>query len=560
MSVRLMAVAAIALVAVVGMILGGSAAGPYTATFTGAPASPLAVANNLSEFDVQVHSRDRETWYQLPPIQAQHGADCGAPPASHTTSSYEGSVFQCRDHIMTAINSGPGYAVIYLTPNQLFDFSGGGSVTWDLSTEQMSRRDWWDVLITPFADNLSVPLLSNLSQGVDLQGAPRNTIHIGTDNGEGSPVLTVVRNGVEQSYGNSGLPANANIPAGVNQAATRQTFKFTVGGGRMKLERLASATAPAVTFWDVAASVPFTSGVVQFGHHSYNPTKDGAGVPATWHWDNLSLNPATPFTMIKADRRYTEGGTVNFAAPAPANAFLRFSGICKVKVNGALVERAADYDRWSVGYHAEHMSSYWVPVAAGTQSVDISFADDGWYTTNNGCLAKDFSIWSLGGSTPPTATRTSTPVAPTATPSAPPASASLSGVVTLEGRPSAAGVTVRLAPGNRVATTSASGSFAFTGLAPGQYTVTAEAPGFVPAIRPALGIAAGGNTLAATQLKAGDIDGDDAVTIVDVSLVAGAFGEPANGGSADLNATGTIDITDVSLTAGNFGLAGPSAW
>lgn len=53
-----------------------------------------------------------------------------------------------------------------------------------MSTERMSSRDWWDILITPWENNMSVPLLSSLSQGVDLQGAPLNTIHIGIDNGK----------------------------------------------------------------------------------------------------------------------------------------------------------------------------------------------------------------------------------------------------------------------------------------------------------------------------------------------------------------------------------------
>lgn len=400
-------------------------------TFDGSPASPLPVTSGFTEpdgtvWDVQVHSRNSESWFTLPAIAAQHGADCAAPPATHLNTSYEGSVFQCRDHVMTAINGSAGYAAIYLTPNRILDFSGGGSVTFDLSLERASTRDWWDILITPFGDNLALPLLSNLSQGVDLQGAPRNTIHIGTDNGEGSPVLTVVRNGVEQAYGGSGLPANADVPPGVNQAATRVPFKLTIGGGRIKFERLAAGTIPGLTFVDVAASVPFTSGVVQFGHHSYTPEKDGAGVPGTWHWDNLNLTPSAPFTMIKADRRYTEGGVVNFDAPAPEGSYLRFSAICRVTINGTLVARAADYDRWGVGYHPEHMSSYFVPVAAGTQSVTFGFANDGWYTTGFGCLAKDFSIWnqaqgqSVPTATPNPPTATPTAVDPTATPTAMP--------------------------------------------------------------------------------------------------------------------------------------------
>ena len=389
---------------------------PPVETFDGNPATPQAFLD--AEWDVQVHTRDRGTWFTLEAINAQHGADCAGPPASHVNTSYEGSVFQCRDHVMTALNS-TSYGVIYLTPNQIFDFSGGGSLTFDLSTERMSVRDWWDVLITPYENNLALPLLSNLSQGTDLQGPPLNTIHIGTDNGEGSPRLSTVVNGNEWSGPDWIEPANSGISGTVNQAATRQTFKLTIGNGRMKFERLASATAPGLVFWDVAATVPFTSGIVQFGHHSYNPAKDGAGTAGTWHWDNISFSASTPFTMIKADRRYTQGGTVNFASPAPANAYLRFAGICKVSINGQVVTRAADYDRWGVGYKPEHMSSYFVPIAEGTQSIDVSFSNDGWYETGHGCIAKDFSIWSLNSSTSQTVVPeiTSTPT-PTSTPSA----------------------------------------------------------------------------------------------------------------------------------------------
>ena len=386
---------------------------PPTETFDGAPSAPQAFSD--AEWDVQVH--DRNEWFTRPAIQAQHGSDCAGPPATHTNTSYEGSVFICRDHVMTAINGEAGYSVIYLTPNRLFDFSQGGSVTFDISTERMSVRDWWDVLITPYGDNLALPLLSNLSQGVDLQGPPMNTIHIGTDNGEGAPKLSTVVNGNEWNGPTWVEPADAGIPGTVNQAVTRQTMKLTIANGRMKFERLASATAPALVFWDVAATVPFTSGIVQFGHHSYTPEKDGAGVPGTWHWDNITLSNSTPFTMIKADRRYTQGGTVNFASPAPANAYLRFSAICRVSVNGQAVTQQPTVNRWGISQKVEHMASYFVPVAEGTQSVNISFADDGWYT--GPCIAKDFSIWSLSsGGGIPTDTPTSTPsvASPTSTP------------------------------------------------------------------------------------------------------------------------------------------------
>lgn len=364
--------------------------GVFLAPFTGSPPQPIGLCG-ATDWDIQIHSRDDDTWFELEPIDAQHGPECSGPPNTHRHNSYADAVFLCRDHVMTSLNAG-GYGVIYLTPNQVFDFSKGGTLTFDLSTERMSKRDWWDVLITPFDENHALPLLSDLSEGVDLQGFPLNAISIATDNGEGSPVLKVVRNGRVESFqaGYAVSPPESAIDPSVNQAATRQTFKLTIDGGRMKFERLASATAPAIVFWEVLTDLPLESGIVQFGHHSYNPTKDNSGVPATWHWDNLGFSQALPFTMIKADRRYTEGGEVNFAAPAPEDAYLRFAAICRVRIDGQLVERQPSARR-DGGYQPEHSSSYFVPIAAGTQRIQVTFEPDDWY--QGPCIAKDFAIW-----------------------------------------------------------------------------------------------------------------------------------------------------------------------
>lgn len=565
-SLRLLASGALGAIIVAGLAFANSAAGSFRAEFSGTPAKPQPAAASLADFDVQVH--DRGSFFALEAMEAQHGPDCAGPPATHRTSgSYADAVFNCKDHLMTALSSS-GYGVIYLTPGQIFDFSGGGSITFDLSTERMSVRDWWDVLITPYEDNLALPLLSNLSQGTDLQGPPRNTIHVGTDNGEGAPVLSTVVDGKEWSGPSWVSPANAGIADTVNQAATRQTFKLTIGNGRMKFERLASATAPALVFWDVAAAVPFTSGIVQFGHHSYNPAKCDGCQAGTWHWDNITLSKSTPFTMIKADRRYTQGGAVNFGSPAPANAYLRFAGICEVSVDGQPVTRMPTYDRWGVGYKPEHMSSYFVPIAEGTQSVNFTFDADDWYS--GPCIAKDFSIWSTGGSGPTPTPAKSTTVTPpgTNTPASSPTVAptstnqvTLRGAVSLEGIGAAAGVQVSTSPGGHSTVTLADGSFSLAGLAGNQsYTVTARSPGFLSAVRSALNVTSGTATLPTVVLRAGDVDGDDAVTITDVSVVAGAFGNSSTAAGGDLNGNGTVDIADVSIVSTNFGLVGPTTW
>src|SRR3954447_18118325 len=150
--------------------------GPFLDTFDGRPEAPTPWHG--AGWDVSVHSRNHETWEQLEPMAAQHGADCGAPPATHLVTEYDDAVFQCNDHIMTSINAG-GYGVIYLTPNQQVDFSGGEAVVrFDLSTLRTSPRDWVDIWLTPYEDHLQLPLDGWLP---DLTGEPWRSVHLRMD-------------------------------------------------------------------------------------------------------------------------------------------------------------------------------------------------------------------------------------------------------------------------------------------------------------------------------------------------------------------------------------------
>lgn len=373
------------------------ASGPVTflETFDGNPTNPAPFSS--TRWDIQVHERGMV--HRAPgaqnQINAQHGMDCGAPPATHPVASTDQSVFYCRDHVMTALN-GSEYGVIYLTPNHMLDWSAGAAVlSFDISTLKMSGRDWPDILLTPWEDQQALPLLSPLSEGVDLQGPPKNTISLSFATGEGAPILTVIRNGVRQEYGGF-LPAlHDKIVAGTNQAATRQPLKLTISSNHIRFERVASESGQSIVWFDQELdSLNFNKAVVQLGHHSYNPFKDNAGVAATWHWDNVRLSPAVPFTMLKANPRYIqESGTVTFP-PAPANAILRFSAIGKPVVNGAA--------RNPVTYqgHPEHFSSYNVPIPQGATSATIQMVKHDWY--EHGYLAKDFSVWAqnaIGGVT-----------------------------------------------------------------------------------------------------------------------------------------------------------------
>jgi hypothetical protein len=426
----------------VGLPLVAAAGTTWIETFAGTPAQPQPFSS--LNWDVQIYHSGRDDWYTPPAMNAQHGADCGAPspvfalggPGTHPIRVYEDQVFICKNHLMTAINA--GYGEIILTPNQLLDWSAGPAVfQFSMSTQIASGRDWPDIIISPFFENATTPY------EVGGEVWPRTGLQIRE---EGEWQLYRIQNFARSSLCFfCGSPHfNEQITPGTNQAATRQTFKLTLSSTRIKLERLASTTGAYLLHWDVPVSpaLSFTQGVVQIGHHDYNPTKgcsdDGTCGPATWHWSDVSLTPAVPFTMIKATgQRYADPAhpTIRFDAPAPADAYLRFSGtgIIDVSYNGGATYararrntcRDTDVPLPHSGCVAANLaSSYFTPIPAGTQTVNFRFSRDDWY--GDQFIARDFSIWSTGAPAPalppiPTPTPTVAPTAPpTVAPTAPP--------------------------------------------------------------------------------------------------------------------------------------------
>jgi hypothetical protein len=378
------------------------AGSPYTYTFDGAPVSPES-AYWMGGFDVQVHTRSvLQTPNGVTFMEAGHGSACDAPPATHPLTMAEMTVFRCKDHVMTAIRA-DDYGVIYLTPDRLLDWSDGeATLSIDASTLKSSTRDWWDIYLTDWNVNLALPFNTG---DVDLQGNPRGDyLHI-----DGSPAeKTFTWEGDDVS----GLPGWALPHWQASSATQRDTFVLTI------------RKSGTFDFCKPDESICFaknqphglraTRAVVQIGHHSYTPRKDGAGVENTWHWDNLSLSDSVPFTMIRANERIKVGsGTFTFSQPAPENAYLRFSAIGKVRINGQMVNPQVPTG------HPEHFNSYFVPIPAGTTSVTYQSENDDWYSCGTwGCGMKDVAIWSQSagsGSVP-----TNTPMLPTNTPVVPP--------------------------------------------------------------------------------------------------------------------------------------------
>jgi len=362
----------------------------------GSPSSPQPWRPD--NWDVTVHSRDRDTWKSLNPMQAHHGADCAPPPAVHEMSAYEDAVFLCRDHLMTAIR-GDGYGAIYLTPNQMLDFSAGEAVLrFDMSTLRTSDRDWVDIWITPFADNLQAPLDDWLP---DLNGVPRNAVHIRMDDVAGE---TVFRAFVVHEFRVEPVPGSSTgyerflTPSAIQ----RDTFELRLSRTHL------SFGMPDFGYRWVDASVSdlvWTRGVVQLAHHSYNPTKGtgsnagggtGLGAANTWHWDNVSIAPAMPFTMLRADRRFVDATTpprVAFSAAAPHGAHLRFAGIgenLELSVDGGATWQPA-LKQAQMKAADEHFKSYWTPIPAGVDSVQFR-GSEGWFGP---WMVRDIAIWAL---------------------------------------------------------------------------------------------------------------------------------------------------------------------
>ncbi len=411
----------------------------FTENFDGAPSSPvnlggIAGKNILPDWDIQVHSRDNGTWgdNSLQSMDAQHDSMCNPPPSTHENHSYEGAVYNCKNHVMTAIWAS-GYGLISLTPNHMADFTNGSAVIeWEQSTERMSSRDWPDVWITPFADATPLPFDIGV---VDLQGVPKRGVHLFAGANQNSWQGYTINDFTE-----TGLPSiwwvgmHEGITDGTNQAAVRQKFRITISRTHLKMERLASSTATAFVWVDSDMSdLGWTQGVVEFAHHSYNPTKEGAGVPATWHWDAVSISPAVPFTIIHGDKRMINqtGQSINFDQPAPANSFLRFSAIGKISysLNNGSTYIAATKQLFTGA--VDHIAPYYIPIPASTQKVTFKFENDDWYNCDTwGCIAKDFSFFSttvLGSPPPPPPPADTTP--PSVAITAPANNANVSGNV-----------------------------------------------------------------------------------------------------------------------------------
>lgn len=417
-------------------------AGVFTESFTGTPPAPLSFDSEHWE-TASHHGWGVPTEFNDFPTLAQHTATCGSPQndgtGTHTVQALKDLVFQCNDHVMTHIpGDGGSYDVIYMTPDQMVDLSGTATIRFDVSTLATSSRDWIDLWIQAW-DTQEQKVLSAASFTPTNQGNPRSALHVemggvcsSVGAGEGKFHIDVFD--ASRALATCIGASNSWLSVLTPSAVTRSTVELVITPGHVKLWMpnngglvLSEGTIPALGF---------SQGVVSFGHHAYSPEKGANpscvptcnGIANTWHWDEISINPAVPFTIIGSDHRgafYNESDaarTFIFGRPAPANSFLRFEGFgdqIKASYDGGAfnsVVRTGSFE------HQEHSTSYFSPIPTGATRVTLRVDAPSYGSIG---MVAEIHVFSktVGGGTPtptptPTSTPTPTPI-PTPTPTPP---------------------------------------------------------------------------------------------------------------------------------------------
>ncbi len=276
----------------------------------------------------------------------------------------------------------------------MVDFSQDEAVIrFDISTLMTSGRDWWDVWITPYADQLQLPLEAYRP---DLNGPPRRAVQIGLTQEMALQARIYDDFAVAQeSKFHGDMPTQWWV--GYDSFLTPDARRRDTVEIRLSREHL-KVGMPEYDFWWIDGPIEpldWDQGIVQFGHHSYNPTKGCTDCgPNTWHWDNVELAPAVPFTMLRADQRMvTPDNTthVTFPADAPADAHLRFAGVgtnLEISVDGGSTWQRAQMQAQE-RYDDSTFQSYWTPIPAGT--VQVHFRGEPWY--DGDWYVRDISIW-----------------------------------------------------------------------------------------------------------------------------------------------------------------------
>lgn len=337
------------------------ASGTFFDTFEGNPASPEPIAHKLDGWFTSPIVQGPKGWDNtLTPMEAQHAPDCSPPPATRQIDgNLDGTVFQCKNHVMTAMNPksfGTANSMTNLQPNQLLDLSDGdGTVKIDVSTKSPTPGSWWEIWFTPTEHWIQHPS----DHWFHMSGAPKRSVNLRISD---SPGVTGARSKmlgvkcfdnydiVDPECGEQFFYEGAPIGDKVSfDDKSRDTYEIDFRDGRYLDVYITDRNTETRDFVRTVTMPQNFLGdevVVQFVDANYEPDLNGkAGcsgpsdcpvrTPATWHWDNAFISPAKPYDIIKSDKYVVNGGYVGginlpqkltFEAPAPAGADLVFVG------------------------------------------------------------------------------------------------------------------------------------------------------------------------------------------------------------------------------------------
>jgi hypothetical protein len=121
--------------------------------------------------------------------------------------------------------------------------------------------------------------------------------------------------------------------------------------------------------------------------------------------------------------------------------------------------------------------------------------------------------------------------------------------------------------------TDSNGNFSLPNLPNGTYTFRVVYPGYLASEK--TGVVVPNNSLVinvgTTTLRGGDVNGDNAINILDIGAIISKFGQTGvavksvssscgSDETADINDDGLVNISDLAIAAGNWGSVGPKLW
>src|SRR5690606_10826524 len=107
------------------------------------------------------------------------------------------------------------------------------------------------------------------------------------------------------------------------------------------------------------------------------------------------------------------------------------------------------------------------------------------------------------------------------------------------------------------------GDFIIPDIDPGTYDILIKVQGLLSKIVNGFEVFEGGDELIVSGLIRGDINNNNAINIVDFSVLNASYGSSSTGPNynylADLNCDGAVNIVDISILNAGFGMVGAGA-